>query len=243
MNKQLGVSLSEILISLFLSSMIITLLMQFYLSSKQQYSEAQEILATNFDLHWVGVLLSDSVRRAGFTPCLGVDQLEVLDHRAAGTVIQGLKILNQPQQSIYINRMSEHFAKVKSISSRTELIMSEAVVFPKNRPVLIADCTHAEVHQIANFGHSRLSLEKPLLFDYTTPTYIGELIEERWFIKTNKKGEKSLYYHLGQTEEVTSLVHSLVVENHHRQGKPLLKVIMGLAHGKTYELWMAVRGS
>ncbi|MFT4059961.1 MAG: prepilin cleavage protein [Legionella sp.] len=237
MNKQVGVSLSEVLISLFLSTLIITLLMQFYLSSKRQYVEVQKILTTNFDLHWVSELFSDSIRRAGFTPCFGIDELQVLDRRTQGGLIQGLKISTQPQQSVQVQRMSEHFAKVKALTSRSELLLADSITFSKHRPLLIADCMHAEVQQIANSEHSLIRLDKPLLFDYSLPIYVGEFIDERWFIKNNR-----LYYHLVQTEEVTSLVHSLAVENNHPKGKPLLKIIMGLTKNKSYEFWVAVRG-
>jgi hypothetical protein len=246
MRKQTGVSLSEVLISLFLSSLIITILMQFYLSSKHQYSEAQEILATSFDVRWVRDLMSDSIRRAGFTPCLGIDQLTVEDRRYNGAAIHALSVKNQPQQLIQINRMNEHFAKVLAIQSSTQIVASQTVVFNEKRPLLIADCEHAEVHQIFSIqpyaDRVLVTLDKPLQFTYTSSTYIGEFLEERWFIKKNSEGKETLHYQLTQTEEITPLIHSLKIHIQNLHEKTFIEVIMGLAEGKTQKLLVAVRG-
>jgi len=109
MTKQAGIGLSEVIISLFLASLILTLLTQLYLSNKRQYSEAQKLLETNFDLQWVSDLMSDSIRRAGFTPCLGIDQLKTIDRRNNDKTLLGLKIEQSPLQLIQVNRTRELF--------------------------------------------------------------------------------------------------------------------------------------
>ena len=72
---------TEILISLFLATFILTVLTQFYLSNKRHYIDTQKQLENHLDLQWVRELLSDSIRRAGFTPCVGIRQLRVIDSR------------------------------------------------------------------------------------------------------------------------------------------------------------------
>jgi Tfp pilus assembly protein PilW len=59
-------------------------LIQFYLTSKQHYLQTEKVLEAGFEVQWVMDLLSDSIRRAGFTPCLGLDHLTVVDHRHDG---------------------------------------------------------------------------------------------------------------------------------------------------------------
>lgn len=83
MGRQTGFSLSEMLISLFLASIITITLTQFYIRSKPQYLKAQERLEINFDLLWIGDLLRDSIRKAGFTPCVSVEKLKTFDSRHA----------------------------------------------------------------------------------------------------------------------------------------------------------------
>lgn len=235
MKKQSGMSLSEVLVSLFLSSFIMTLLTQFYLNSKHLYIEAEEVLAENFDLQWANDLLSDSIRRAGFTPCLGIDQLNLKQN---GVVVRGLTIENEPRPLIQVNRMSEHFVSLVSVANSTQLVVSPGVSFHEKRSVMIADCEHAEVHNISSVEGSVIHVEKPLQFKYSKSAYVGEFIKEQWFIKNN-----ALYYKLNQAEEVTSLIHSLSMHNQREHGKPFIEVIMSLADGKTRKLLIAVRGS
>lgn len=235
MKKQSGMSLSEVLVSLFLSSVIMTLLTQFYLNSKHLYIEAEEVLAENFDLQWVNDLLSDSIRRAGFTPCLGIDQLD-LKHN--GVAVRGLIIEHKPRPLIQVNRMSEHFVSLVSVPNPTQLVVSPGVSFREKRSVMIADCVHAEVHSISHVEGSAIHVEKPLQFKYSKSAYVGEFIKEQWFIKNN-----ALYYKLNQTEEVTPLIYSLSMQNQPQHGKPFVEVIMRLADGKTRKLLVAVRGS
>lgn len=213
MNHQSGIGLPEVLISLFLTSLIMATLGQIYLSNKRQYSEAQTVLSASLDLQWVSDLLSDSIRHAGFTPCLGVDQMETIDRRNNKKNLSGLTIEQSPQQSVQVNRMSNLFSKVIAIQNTTQLIVSNTVLFKKHRPILIADCEHAEVHQILSVEKSAktylLTLAKPIMFSYPTTTYAGEWFEEKWFIKPNTKKDRTLHYKLFQTEELSSLIHSL----------------------------------
>lgn len=168
MKKQAGLSLTEVLISLFLTSVIITTLFQLYLGSKRQYVEIEKILTTRFDLQWVSDLLSDSIRRAGFTPCLGIDRLQVIDRRNHQNKIQALQIGNQPNQFIQVNRMNEHFTKIVKIQGATRILVQNPVSFHKKRPVLIADCEHAEVQELLEIEqqaeNSLITLNKPLFF-------------------------------------------------------------------------------
>ena len=247
MNNQSGMSITEVLISLFIASIIMTTLTQLYLSNKRQYSEAQKVLAASFDLQWVSDLLSDSIRRAGFTPCLGIDQLESIDRRDYKRTLQGLKMEQAPRQLIQINRMSEYFTQVNNIQGPTRLIVSNRIIFKELHPVLIADCDHAEVQEILSVDKIArgylLTLAKPLVYSYPTKAYIGEWFEEQWFIKPNAKKENTLHYKLFQTEELTSLVHSLQIKKKLIHDKTLVEIIMGLGKDKTHQLMVAVRGS
>ncbi|KTD53787.1 hypothetical protein Lsan_4197 [Legionella santicrucis] len=247
MKKQGGMSLSEVLISLFLASVIMTTLIQFYLESKHQYLEIEKILESDFDVQWVGDLLSDSIRRAGFTPCLGLDQLNVIDHRNYQNNIHALKVENHPSQFIQVSRMKESFAKLIKIESPTTLLVQHLVALNEKRPLLIADCNHAEIHELMGINQqaneTRIILKKPLIYFYETSAYVGEFLEERWFIKKNAKRQNTLYYQWVQTEEVTSLVHSLSIKKQFIQNKQFLEVTLGLEDDKTHKIMITVRGS
>jgi hypothetical protein len=247
MNNQSGIGLSEVLISLFLTSIILMLLTQIYLSNKRQYIEIKEILAASFDLQWVSDLLSDSIRRAGFTPCLGVNQLETIDRRNYKKNLRGIKLEEFPHQLIQINRMSELFTRVINFQSPTKLIVSNAILFKEPRPVLIADCEHAEVQQILSIDKLAkgylVTLAKPIMFSYAATAYIGEWFEEKWFIRKNIQNENTLHYKLFQTEELTPLVHSLKSNLRGIHEKQLVEITLGLDKDKTHQLIVAIRGS
>jgi prepilin-type N-terminal cleavage/methylation domain-containing protein len=247
MSNQSGISLIEMLISLVIASIIMTTLVQLYISNKRQYNEAQEVLEVSFDLQWVSDLISDSIRRAGFTPCLGIEQLEAVDRRDIKRVLQGLKIEQAPRQSIQINRMSEFFTHVTDIQSPTQLVVSHSIIFKEQHPILIADCDHAEVHKLLRVDKiakgQLLTLAKPLMYSYPTKAYIGEWFEEQWFIKANAKKNNSLHYKLFQTEELTPLVHSLQINKKPIHDKTLIEIIMGLDKSKSHQIMVAVRGS
>lgn len=247
MNHQSGFGLSEVLISLFLASLIMTTLGQLYLINKRQYNVSQGILETGFDVQWISELLSDSIRRAGFTPCMGINNLQTVDTRKKTTAIAAIKIDSSSRQLFQINRMDEVFAEIISIQTATELIVTSAAPFDEQHPILIADCEHAEVHQILKVDKLLkgylVTLMRPLVFSYPSSTYMGKWLEEQWFIKKNTKGIKSLYYKLFQTEELTPLIHSLIINNRSVHGKQLVDVSMGLDDDSTHQFVVAVRGS
>ncbi|KTD40747.1 PilW family protein [Legionella parisiensis] len=247
MKKQMGISLAEVLISLFLTSLIMISLIHLYLGSKRQYLETEKILETHFDLRWVSDLLSDSIRRAGFTPCLGIDHLQVIDRRNHQNRIRALQTRNQPNQFIQINRMNEHFAKIIKIQGATKIVIQDPVIFHKKRPVLIADCKHAEVQELFEMERQNnnllITLNKPLFFSYDRSAYIGEYLEEKWLIKRNANDMDTLHYHLVQTEEITPLIHFIHTRNRYIKEKQFLEIIMGLDENKTHELKVLVRGS
>lgn len=246
MKIQAGMSISEVLISLFLASVIITMLIQFYLESKHQYLEIEKVLESGFDVQWVDDLLSDSIRRAGFTPCLGLDHLKVTDHRNYQNNIQALHIENTPPQFIRVSRMNEHFAKLIKVEGPNTLLVQNPVSLNEKRPLLIADCTHAEIHVLASVNQqvneTRITLKKNLIHGYDASAYVGEFLEECWFIKKNVEGKNVFYYQLVKSEELTSLVHSLSAEKQFIQNKQFVEVTLGLEDDKTHKIMVAVRG-
>jgi hypothetical protein len=226
---------------------MMTALMQCYLNSKSQYLHAQKVLATRFDLQWVSDLLTDSVRRAGFTPCLGIDNLHAIDRRKGLQTVTSVQIENKPRQFIQINRMNEWFVPIVRIINPTQILVPRTVEFNEKRPLLIADCEHAEIHQLASIEslprNYRITLTKPMLFSYEPVVYCGEWLEEQWLIKKNARGKDALYYHGAQTEELTTHIHSLVVNSQWIHGKRLFEISLNLDEDKKQQLVVAVRGS
>ena len=226
------------MISLFLANLIIMGLMQVYLTTKRQYLKTQTLLETHFDVQWVSDLVSDSVRRAGFTPCLGLDYLNVRDRRSSDSVVHAVSVANH---SITIKRMSEWFS-FAVIENPTTIALTQSPAFTKKTPILIADCEHAEVHTISNKTKSGIHLNQPLLFHYTPPIYVGEWIEERWYIKKNAQGVDALFYKAKDAEELSPLIHALQAKIQTISGIRQMDINLGLAQA-TKQLQVVIRGS
>lgn len=247
MNKQSGLSITELLISLFLASFIGSLMIQIYITDKKHYLIIQRELQTNSDIHWVSELLKKSIRSAGFTPCIGLDQLAVFDHRDHTKAIKSMEI-NSARDLIHINRMNDHFGEVTQIISSTRIELSSNTALTKLRPIIISDCTHAEIHLVQQVYHlnqkTQLILKEPLKFSYESQVFVGEWLEEEWFIKLNAQGIRALFCkQLQHTEELTELIHSLVIKRKKLQHKQGIEVIMGLAKEKQHSLIVTVRGT
>lgn len=247
MTRQAGFSLSDLLISLLLSSFLMTILFQCYLTAKEQYLDAEKRLVTGFELQWVSDMLADSVRRAGFTPCLGIESLQVYDSRTGLRQVVGLRIDNNAGGLIEVRRMSEHFSPILSLQNSSQIVIPTRQESNKKRAVLIADCAHAEIHQVLNskpFAQATLvTLSKPLLFTYAKPVYFGEWLEETWRIKTNAHGVKALYYQAEQSEMLSLAIVSLQASEQRIRGRRLLDIVFGLEKENTEKLVVAVRGA
>lgn len=231
MKKQIGLSLSELLISLFLASLLSTILMQAYLLNKRHYFTLQQALAENFDLLWVEDLLKDSIRRAGFTPCVGVEQLQSIDRRTIKKKFSG-KNIEIKNQELQINRMDEHFGRLVSVLSKQEIVVSAELSLRVGQSLLMADCQHAEVHQIIQKKKLPqgflLTLDTPVFFTYPSLSYVGQWLEERWFIKKNQEGIDALYYQQAHSEELTPLIHSMIIKSKTRYGKKQIDMVWSL---------------
>lgn len=241
--KERGYSLLEVLFGLFLSSIMMLSFTQMYLATKRHYLHTQHLLESSLELQWVRDWLSHSIRSAGFTPCMSIDNLETIDMRNKSRKFKALEIQNSPQPLIQSNRMKERFNELKYMLSSNQMMISKTIKVHENKPLLIADCEHAEVHQILNAvdlkTQSLLTLTQPLKYSYTPPTYIGEWLEEKWFIKLNSIGVKSLYHKITQSEEVTPLIRDMRIK---KQSKQLIDIELVLDKKEKHQLLVAVRG-
>lgn len=213
---------------------------QFYLHSKKTYLQIEKSLDKQLDLLWIADLLRQSVHNAGFTPCLGIEHLQVIDTRKPKTPIKALRLDN----GIQVARMREQFNDLIQTQGNQELIISKYPQFNSKRPLIIADCQHAEIHRIAALNSTQtnqfIRLQVPLLYSYGE-AYVGEWIEEQWFIRKNKQGKDSLYYRTEQTDELSSQVQTLEVKPFFIYGRKVLELTLGMENQKSYHLTIAMR--
>lgn len=237
MNNQQGTGLVEIMIGLLLSSLIMTALMNHYLVTKRQYAHLQMALDEAMALQLASDVMRDSIRQAGFTPCLNIDQLTTLDHRDNHENLMALDV----SSGLQINRMSPYFDVVNDIVNSTQLLVTPDKTILTTRPLLIADCYHAEVHRVSAINQTSrgqfITLQNPLTFTYQPPVYVGEWLQERFFVQS----PGGLYYHRHHTDELTTLVKTMFVTIQKKIINTLVQVKLGLDDGRTLTLDTKVR--
>lgn len=227
--KTKGFTSTELLVSLFIMSVISTMLISLYLMHHRLYWHVQKKVEEYLEIQWVEELLTQSIRRAGFTPCLAIDQLKVVDTRSlAKNNIQGLSV----KQGIQVYRMGESVGEVFQVVNTQQIKTSKFGFIPK-KPILIADCYHAEIHEVVRARAIpkgwELTLKKPLVFKYTKEVYIGEWIEEQWYSKKNTTGHWALYYKKEHSEELSPLIHAIIGHIDWSMGKKKVSIQLALS--------------
>ena len=245
MRPQQGISLTEVLVALFLSSFIMMTLMQHYLTTKKQYHHLQTTLEERIDLQLVTEIMRNSIRKAGFTPCLSIDDLISLDQRNSPQNLAAIEVPTESNPTLQINRMNENFDTVLDVESPMQLLMTSLQTRHRYHSILIADCYHAEVQQVSERVHAgstqRIKLSKPLAFEYHDPIYVGEWVEERYFVRKDKNGKASLFYQHHHPEELTTAVHALSAQLKLNNGRKIVDIQLGLDNAPTLLLETMVR--
>jgi len=228
MANQQGLGLPELLIALLLASFTTMALMRHYLNTKQQYHDIQVALEQSIELQWVTDLIRDSVRKAGFTPCSSIDSLTTIDQRSTHQKLVAIDL----SSSLRMNRMSEHFDRVLQLVTPMELLTTNHQPLHHNQSIIIADCYHAEVQNIRQVRHSTvgqsITLAQPLAFTYYAPIYVGEWLEETYFIHHHSSRQGTLFYHRHHAEELTTAIHNMSARQERHKGRTLLQIIFEL---------------
>lgn len=224
-----GFGLSEVLISLFLASLIMSALINHYLCTKKQYQHIESHLEQAYELQLVTNLLRNSIYRAGFTPCMSINHLTTVDRRNGHNNLRGLESPNPSE--LIINHMSEQFDTLIGIINKDALSIPRTFI-PENHPIIIADCNHAEVQKIIKVdqfsNYQIVKLAKPLAFDYQPPIYIGEWLEERYFIRSKNPNKPTLFYHQKHTDELSAYIQSMAVNIMNNHKNTLVSIQLGL---------------
>lgn len=235
MTNQQGLGLVEIMISLLLASVIMTALLTHYTALKQHYYHLQTNLDEAMELQLASDVMRDSIRQAGFTPCLNINQLTTLDHRDGRENIKAIEVLS----GLRINRMNSNFNVILGMSNRSQLRATRDTMLHATQFILISDCYHAEVLQIMHVNQMKseqiVTLEDSLTYTYQPPIYIGEWVHERFFVRA----KAGLLYQRDHTDELTPLVKTMVTTLRNK----LVEVEFGLNDGRHLTLYTHVRTS
>jgi hypothetical protein len=238
--KQFGYSLPEILVALASSSLLITTLMSQYVGLKQHYKRSASLLEKALDAQLVVDLMRDSIRQAGFTPCLGVEHLSTIDMRSQKRGLTAIDLHSGDAAGFQVNHMSNQYGLFIKQVSLTDLIVTKEAALSLQHPVIIADCYHAEVHSIEHLrsvsGNWEIGLNHAMFYSYQPPIYIGEWLEEGFFMKSD-----TLFYSLGHADALSSAIHDASVSLKTRHGKRLVHVALAMDKGRLIKVDTMVR--
>ena|SRR3990167_1601560 len=242
--KQKGFGLVELMLGLFLGTCLLILLVRHYLSTKQHSVDTANVLEQAYDQALISELIRTSIRQAGFTPCAPIRWLTTHDEQGPQH-LEAIRLNVGDKRALQISRMSEDFTIIQNTLSTKQLVVQADSLFKAGTRVLVADCFHAEVKTIQSMQREsklwRLTLKNPLHYTYTPPIYIGEWLQERYFIDKNNKSQNALFYQLNHPEELSSQINGLSVNLESLGVKHLLSIDLLLNQGKRWHIDAAVR--
>lgn len=215
MSNKYGFGLLETFISMCIVSIILITLINNYFLLKTQVKKSRDSLNHFEQMIMTYDLLKQSVRKAGFAPCINIEQLVTYDHRF-NNHLTAISFVNSQQAFIKINRMSEDFATAKKIGANAFLLDTNIKLDVKY-PVIIADCFHAEVQNLSNIIYSsegiKVVLKNPLKFHYQSPSYIGMWLDEKFFIQKSLNNNPALFFEsLKRVDELSNEISHLYIE-------------------------------
>ena len=235
MNRQHGTSLAEMLVALVSSSLLILILMNQYLGIKRHYQRTEHRLENAMDVQLISDLIRDSTRQSGFTPCLGLDHLTTIDTRNRRQGLISIEIQPGENAGFQINHMSDHYDLLINQTSSASWTSAREASYLRQSPVLISDCYHAEVHTIERIrsvnGHSVIRLNQPMEYTYVPPIYIGEWLEERFYVR-----QGVLFYKLRHADALSTAVNHWSVSLIRRHEKRMVNLVLVLEDSKSIQL-------
>lgn len=208
-----GFMLLEILISLLLASVILTLLTRHFFHVKQVYRHHQSALEEANERAFIANLMRNKIQMAGFTPCGNVSNLNTSADNSLQPPLKGLVI---KPNSLQINRMSEPIGLVNRLLTRHLLEVSGAFKIKSGDRVMVSDCLHAELHQVDYTVHRQnqqlIGLQQALHYEYQLPAYIAPWVSERFYTKPNQTNRASLFYKAQHADELSANVDAIEVQ-------------------------------
>lgn len=209
--KMKGFSLMELIIALFITSLLLSLVSEELWFNKFQFKKIMNLLEERLDLSLAEHLMKRSIRNAGYTACLGIETLNSYDSR---TGKENLKAVEIQTGRLIIQHMDSNFIEVERIENQNKiLIKNKKFVLKPERPLILVDCYQAEIHQIGQIQKASeglmIILKKPLRFNFDKPFYLAHWLEENYFIQKNKFHEKALFYKLDKAEELSKNIKNV----------------------------------
>jgi hypothetical protein len=240
-----GHSLSEVLIGLFLSSLIAACAFNYYLKTKSNYFYWIERLMHKQEQILVASFFRTEIRKSGFSPCRNLSNIQVYDTAKNSTIDVGklIRLSNDndlPNIIVKYSKPNSHVLSIKAMDFKYNQVLSNVdaytikvskdyILKPSDK-ILIADCFHAEINQVRNIklnsSHQLVSMYYPLIHDFNDKTYIGSFFQSYLYIRKNPNNEWALYYKTNVSEEISSNINMLFARQEDYEQGRLLNIFL-----------------
>jgi len=217
---------------------------RYYMQIKAHVSEAKGKLEQALEVQFISDLIRTHVRRSGFSPCMRIEHLMAYDHRYHRSFINAIEM---NQHGFMMGRMYEVYERVTSFLDLKRIQVTRNRRLLRKRPLLIADCFHAEIMQSAEIQlkdrEQIISFTEPLKFQYHPPVYVGEWVETQFYTEAKTHEAHNLYYKIQQRTEVLSpLVRAIKIRVFHLKNKMSVSVALHLISDETVVVDTMVQG-
>ncbi len=237
MIRQSGLGLPELLLGLLLSSLLMSLFVSVFIQHKKQHHSFIARIDQDEELYLTVDMINEAVKMAGFSPCRNLQQLKAIDRRQSDKLIKPF-LLEKNQFSSA--RMASQFISVLPVEGGVFLRTHGSLSLKKGDAIILADCYHAEVHELASLRRFhdglQLQLKEPLFFNYPSHAFTARFLYERWMMKSVNR-QPQLYYELNHhgeswSDKVSELSFNIIDKNLIQlklqpiSGKPLIWTVM-----------------
>lgn len=217
--------------ALFSGTLLLTMMLATVVRIKNDFHKTTQLLEENLDFAFISDLIQDRIRKAGYTPCLNLNQLETVDTRKYPySKLQDFEFI--APEKFKINRMDERFWTV-TLNNENDRISIPPGQFHAIKNVIVADCYHAEVHAVlTTIKHKEnitLIFKKPIFYNYSYPSYIGIWREESFFFD---KIKKRLLFSLDKADELSYHVKNMHVKMATHNFKRLINIDLHMSDDK-----------
>ncbi len=214
-----GFSLFELLMASILSSLLMGILLQGYLTTKKFYKTQTKLVDLNENLRFADFIFWQTIMQAGFAGCRKACDLDLKNHLENYAAYRDLRFgirgyhSDHPPPRLLKNKnhlvsgadiivvgkaSSEATALLSSAAVGTRAIRVEANPITEGKHiVLIADCKNADLIYSKSEGAEIISFETKLAHEYAERNTEVRIFEEAIFFVREHPGEKrlpSLYF-------------------------------------------------
>jgi hypothetical protein len=264
-SRILGITLMELLVAMGLASFMLAGIWRVYFYFRHAHDRLEKQLITAYELQLVTSLLRNSIRRAGFTPCMPLNSLWTEDGLYAYQIKDAGLTLNRMSEPVYLTQVQDNrhllltvdptYTTSQGLSAESRMLATWLDPADKLRDVgsgeerlkthLIADCYHAELIHIkaikTSYEGQQVELSNALHFNYLPPVYLGEWLSETYYMRY--KPYPALMVKTLHADVLSPEVLAFHVKEKLYKGGTLLQITLGLFTADEHQLLTRIRSA